>query len=130
LSDSQVEDLHRLFQNEWWTKDRTLEDVRRMLDGSAVTVGFVDPKTDRLLAFMRAITDGVYKVLLLDLVVDPAARKTGLGKKTFEAVLEHPALRDAKHFELYCRPELMTLYRRWGFEELPADIRAMRRVSG
>ena len=34
LSESQIEDLHKLYQGEWWTKDRTLDDVRKMLDGT------------------------------------------------------------------------------------------------
>jgi hypothetical protein len=34
LSDDQIEDLHRLYQSEWWTKGRQLPDIRRMLQHS------------------------------------------------------------------------------------------------
>jgi RimJ/RimL family protein N-acetyltransferase len=69
LSEQQIEDLHRLFQ-----KGRTLDDIRKMLDGSVV-VAFADPESDRLIAFARAITDGVYKAVILDVIADDSHRK-------------------------------------------------------
>jgi RimJ/RimL family protein N-acetyltransferase/GNAT superfamily N-acetyltransferase len=126
LSESQIEDLHRLYQNEWWTKGRTLEDVRQMLDGSPVIVALADPQTHRLKAFARVITDGVYKALVLDVIVDQSARKTGLGKALMDAITSHPALAKVQHFELYCRPELVKFYERWGFKEPPPDLRFLR----
>jgi N-acetyltransferase len=126
LSESQIEDLHRLYQNEWWTKGRTLEDVRQMLDGSPVIVALADPHTHRLKAFARVITDGVYKALVLDVIVDESARRTGLGKALMDAITSHPAIAKVQHFELYCRPELIPFYQRWGFQEPSADLRFMR----
>jgi N-acetyltransferase len=129
LSESQIEDLHRLFQEEWWTKGRTLEDVRRMLDNTPVIAGFADPKTGALIAFARAITDGVYKALILDVIVAESARKTGLGKELMDAIASHPALEGVQHFELYCRPELIPFYDRWGFKEVDRDLKFLRRSS-
>jgi RimJ/RimL family protein N-acetyltransferase/GNAT superfamily N-acetyltransferase len=126
LSESQIEDLHRLYQNEWWTKDRTLEDVRKMLDGTPVIVAFADPQTGSLIAFARVVTDGVYKATVLDVIVDERSRKTGLGKMLMDAVTSHPALSQVQSFDLYCRPELIPFYERWGFKENPAEIRYMR----
>jgi RimJ/RimL family protein N-acetyltransferase/GNAT superfamily N-acetyltransferase len=127
LSESQIEDLHRLYQNEWWTKGRTLDDVRRMLDGTSVTIGFAEPHSGRLIAFARAVTDGTYKALVLDVIVDASARKTGLGKALMDAITSHPALASVQHFELYCRAELAPFYRRWGFEETSGDLRFLRK---
>jgi GNAT superfamily N-acetyltransferase len=127
LSDSQIEDLHRLYQSEWWTKGRTLDEVRRMLDGTPLIVGFADARSGRLIAFARAVTDGIYKALVLDVIVDSSARKTGLGKALMDAITSHPALASVQHFELYCRPELMPFYQRWGFQEKSGDLRFLRR---
>ena len=96
-----------------------------MLDGSPLIVAFADPQTQRLIAFARVITDGVYKALVLDVIVDESARKTGLGKALIDAVTSHPALAQVQHFELYCRPELIPFYQRWGFKE-PAGLRFLR----
>lgn len=127
LSESQVEDLYRLYQNEWWSHGRTLEEVRRMLDATRVLVGFADPATGRLIAFARAITDDVYKALVLDVIVDSSARQKGLGRALMNALVEHPALAAVKHVELYCRPELIPFYERWGFKAIDERLRFMRR---
>jgi RimJ/RimL family protein N-acetyltransferase/GNAT superfamily N-acetyltransferase len=129
LTEAQVEDLHCLYQNEWWTRERTIEDVRRMLDATKILVGFADPKTDRLIAFARVLTDEVYKALVLDVIVAPAAREKGMGRALMDAVIAHPALAAVRHFELYCRPELVPFYRRWKFEPAGDNLRFMRRVS-
>jgi len=36
LDDRQIEKLHRLFQNERWTKERTVADIQEMLNHSVV----------------------------------------------------------------------------------------------
>jgi len=99
---------------ECWTRRRVL-------------VAFADPATDRLIAFARVITDETYKALVLDVIVDPAARHRGLGKKLMDAIVGHPALVRVEHFELYCRPELIPFYERWGFKEPGAALRFLRR---
>jgi RimJ/RimL family protein N-acetyltransferase len=127
LNESQIADLHRLYQNEWWTKGRTLDDVRRMLNATRVLVAFADPQNGKLIAFARAITDDAYKALVLDVIVDPEFRNGGLGKAVVDAMIAHPLLADVQHFELYCRPELVPFYERWGFKEPGTDLRFMRR---
>jgi RimJ/RimL family protein N-acetyltransferase/GNAT superfamily N-acetyltransferase len=127
LTDSQIGDLHRLYQNEWWTKDRTIEDVREMLDGTQVTIGFADPTSDRLIAFARVITDYTYKALILDVIVEPAARQAGLGRALMEAIIGHPALAEVRHFELYCRPDMVPYYEQWGFKNVGSALCFMRR---
>lgn len=127
LSESQIQDLHRLYQHEWWTRERTLDDVRRMLDGTAIVLGYAEANTGRLIAFARAITDSTYKALILDVIVDSAVRKTGLGRALMESVVSHPALSAVQHFELYCRPDLMPFYEQWGFKDVGGGLRFMRR---
>lgn len=129
LSESQIEDLHRLYQNEWWTAGRSMDDVRRMLDATRILVGFADPKTGRLIAFARVITDFAFKAVVLDVIVDSSVRKSGLGRRLMDAVVAHPELAQVQHFELYCRPELIPFYQRWGFQEVERDLRFMRRAS-
>jgi RimJ/RimL family protein N-acetyltransferase/GNAT superfamily N-acetyltransferase len=116
LSESHIEDLHRLYQNEWWTDGRTLDQVRHMLDATRVLAAFVDPETDRLIAFARVITDETFKALVLDVIVDSAARQRGLGKMLMDAVTGHQALARVQHFELYCRPELIPFLRALGIQ--------------
>jgi GNAT superfamily N-acetyltransferase len=126
LTDAQLTDLLELYRGEWWTRARTLGDVRRMLAASQIIVGFADAVTAQLLAFARVLTDGVYKALVLDVIVAPSRRGTGLGKHLLDTVLNHPQLRGVQHFELYCRPDMASFYERWGFTEKLGDLRFMR----
>ncbi|MBI4259073.1 MAG: GNAT family N-acetyltransferase [Actinobacteria bacterium] len=98
-----------------------------MLEGSDVVVGFADPDDGRLVGFARVVTDFVYKALVLDVIVDAPARGTGLGGVIMDAVISHPRLAGVRHFELYCRPELVPFYERWGFTDDLGELRFMRR---
>lgn len=42
LSTFQLQELHALYQNEWWTKGRTLEETQRVVAGSQICIGLVD----------------------------------------------------------------------------------------
>jgi GNAT superfamily N-acetyltransferase len=127
LSEEQVRDLHGLYQAEWWTHRRNVDDVARMLEGSNVALGFEDEESGRLVGFARVITDFVYKALVLDVIVAASHRGTGMGRALMDAVIEHPELKDVLHFELYCRPELIPFYERWGFTADLGEMRFMRR---
>jgi GNAT superfamily N-acetyltransferase len=124
------EQLHALYLQEWWTHRRNVDDVRRMLEGSDVVLGFVDDETGRLAGFARVITDFVYKALVLDVIVQADYRNVGLGARLMDEVVGHPKLKDVLHFELYCRPELITFYERWGFTGELGELRFMRRGQG
>ncbi len=74
LTNEQIQDLHTMFQSEWWTKGRELADVRRMLDHSDVIVVLCDSRSKRLCAFARVRTDYVYKAWVLDVMVEFSVR--------------------------------------------------------
>lgn len=128
LTDEQVEQLHELYRGEWWTSVREMDDVRAIVEGTQVVLGLVEPGTERLVAFARVVTDFASKALVLDVIVHPDHRGTGLGAAMMDAVVEHSRLRGVKHFELYCRPELVPFYERWGFTDDLGELRFMRRT--
>jgi GNAT superfamily N-acetyltransferase len=118
LTEAQAHELVALYQKEWWTKGRELEDVRRMLE-----------QTDIVVAFARGLTDGVYKALIFDVIVADPHRSHGLGRALMDALLEHPRLKRVRHLELYCLPELIPFYRRWGFTDELGELRFLRRTQ-
>ena len=130
LTESQMAELCAMYQSEWWTKGRELADVRRMLDHCDVIVAFCDPKTKRLVAFARVLTDYVYKALIFDVIVAASHRNRGLGRGLMDAIVQHPKLKSVRQFELYCLPELVPFYRQWGFTEDLGRLRFMRRAAG
>jgi len=123
----QAEALTRLYQNEWWARDRRVEDVRRMLSATDLSFGLVEE--GRLVGFSRVLTDGVYKALVLDVIVERRLRGTGAGRRLMDAILGHERLASVRHFELYCLPELTAFYERWGFTTELGELRLMRRSS-
>lgn len=127
LTDEQIVQLHQLYQNEWWSRGRSLDDVRKMLAFSDVVVGVCDSETNRLVAFARVLSDRVYKALVLDVIVASDYRSRGLGRSLMEQILEHPELADVRHVELYCLPEMAPFYRKWGFSADLGQLLFMRR---
>ena len=128
LSEEQIGQLMTLYRNEWWTKDRKLEDVHRMLAFTDFIFAFCEKESKQLVAFTRVLTDRVYKALLFDVIVAPEHREHKLGRALLNAVLNHPELKSVRHFELYCLPELEPFYEKWGFSKEVGGVYFMRKV--
>ncbi len=126
LTESQTIQLHALYQGEWWTAGRSLEDVRLMLAGSAHIYGICAAETQRLAGFARVLSDGVFKALIFDVIVDPAFRGQRIGQKLMKNVVSDPRLARVRHFELYCLPELERYYENLGFTADVGGVRLMR----
>ncbi|MGH9777684.1 MAG: GNAT family N-acetyltransferase [Candidatus Acidiferrales bacterium] len=132
LNEKQVEELTALYQKEWWTKERRIEDVRRMLAGTDILIALEDTETGELVAFARVLTDGVYRAHLFDVIVKESHRGQGLGRAIVDAVVANPALSSVEKIIPSCKPELVPFYERWGFStDLGGDQRFLvRSVKG
>jgi hypothetical protein len=76
FSHDSVSLIKQLFSLAWWTKDRDLESINKMLQGS-VCVCARDSE-GQLVGFARAITDGVFKAIIVDVIVAPEHRNRGV----------------------------------------------------
>ena len=105
--------LQRLFRKHaFWAQQRSIADLRRMLQGSDVVVSLWRGK--RLVGFGRASSDGIHRAVLWDIVVAGDLQGRGLGRQVVEALLDSPRLRQVE------RVYLMTtnsagFYRQLGF---------------
>jgi len=126
LDDRLQRDLFGLFAQEWWSSDRSPSDIKKMLMHSDLVYGYSDPDTGQLAAFARVLTDGIYKAVILDFIVAKTYRRTGLGRTLMKVIMEDPDLASVRDFELYCKPELLPFYRRFGFIESDDDIKLLR----
>jgi len=129
LTESQIRDLHALYQGEWWSSGRTLDEIRVMLDHCRPIMGFLDALGGPLVGFARVLTDRVYKAFIFDVIVHRDHRGRGLGEAILDGILTHPDLRKVQMIELYCRPELAPWYTRWGFTTDCAGCVLMRRMG-
>lgn len=127
LTTEQAQALHQLFQREWWTEGRELKAIHAMLANSDLCVGAMERNSDRLVAFARVLSDGVFKALIFDVIVVEAHRGRGLGKRLMDYVLAHPKLAEVKHIELYCLPEMVPFYEQWNFTSELGSLKFLRR---
>ena len=126
LNDSQTIQLHALYQLEWWTAGRSLQDVRKMLAGRSLVYGICETETERLAGFARVLSDGIFKALIFDVIVHPHCRGRKIGEKLMNNLLSDPRLARVRHFELYCLPQLEPFYEKFGFSATVGDVRLMR----
>ncbi|HEX2750686.1 MAG TPA: GNAT family N-acetyltransferase [Verrucomicrobiales bacterium] len=130
LTENQAQQLHALYQNEWWACERTLEEVHRLLAGNSLLFALCEGDTGTLLAFARVLTDGVFKALLFDVIVHPAHRGAGLGRTLMSHILSHPVVSGVRHVELYCRPDRTSYYGEFGFtDDAQKEMVLMRRTG-
>jgi predicted GNAT family N-acyltransferase len=109
--------VQRLLAQTDWAAHRSPADLQTMLAGS-VCVGAW--QADRLVGFARVITDGVYRALLEDVVVDESLRGQGIGRVLVERLLER--LAHVQQILLVCGDHLIPFYDQFGFERMPLPV--------
>lgn len=77
---------------------------------------------DQMIGFARVITDGATYSLLVDVVIEPAARGRGLGKFLLQTIMEHPNVRPT--VSLLRTNTAGGLYEKFGYQ----PVSAMRRL--
>lgn len=105
-------ELLRLFKQTNWAQHRTLIDVERLLQKMDIFVAVRDQK--RLIGFGRAITDGVFRAILDDIVVDDLYRGQGVGAFIVEGLLDQ--LRGIEEILLHTERHLEDFYAKYGFK--------------
>ena len=127
LSKAQIDTLHSLYRKEWWTSDRSPEEIEIMLRHSSILIG-VEDDAGKLIGFARILTDRIFKAEIYDVIVDQAYRDKGIGRLLIESILHHPDLVDVKQFNLQCRAEMIPYYEKWGFTDRLGDLCYMRHI--
>jgi len=116
-------------KQEWWTNTRTLVETTEVVSNSQVIIGLVNDD-NTLVAFVRVLTDYVFKAIIFDLIVCEKERGKGLGKELLSLVLDHKELKNVKHFELYGLDEMVEFYEKFGFSLGVGEVRLMRYNKG
>lgn len=80
---------------------------------------------DRLIAFGRMISDGVYQALICDVMVDPTYQKQGLGKEIIEALLQKCKDSGIQSVQLFSAKGKQHFYEKLGFVEREHDAPGM-----
>ena len=128
LNENHINQLHDLYQHEWWTKSRTLDDTKICVKHSQICIGLIDDQHN-LIGFCRIITDYIFKAFIFDVIVQPDMRGAGLGDTLISLVKNHEHLRDVKHIELYCLPDMVDFYTKHGFTSDTGNMQLMRYIN-
>jgi len=121
LTKSQKDELYKLYKKQWWTKDRTKEEIKKMLKYSDIIIAIVNKK-GRLIGFVRVLSDFVFKAEIYDVIVAKKYRGLGLGERLVQEVLAHKKLKKVKQFNLQCLEDMVPFYERFGFKEVKGLI--------
>lgn len=115
--------LQVLFRQTGWATGRSTDDIRTMLEGTPLALGAWDG--DRLVGFARAITDGTYRALIDDVVVDESRRGKGIGAQLMKRLLER--LTGIEEVVLLCEQNAVSFYGRYGFKRPNCEVMSLRR---
>jgi len=125
FSEQQITQVHHLYKQVWWAKERSLEDTVDCVQGSQICIGVLDDDNN-LIGFARVISDFIYKAIIFDVIVSDTCRGNGLGKKIMMLIKNHERLKRVKHLELYCLPEMESFYADFDFSTDVGGIKLMR----
>ena len=71
---------------------------------------------DHLVGFARAISDGIYRALIDDVVVEESKRGMGIGSELMRRLVERLTEIGIQQVLLRCREDTVPFYERHGFE--------------
>ncbi len=106
-------ELESLFSQTTWASKRKSQDIRKMLNNLNVFVTI--RRNSELIGFGRAISDGIYRALVDDVIIDNDYRKKGLGKVIVENILKQ--LNGIDEIFLNTKPDLEEFYKKFGFSK-------------
>jgi GNAT superfamily N-acetyltransferase len=119
------EQLQPLFRQTGWARNRNIEGIKKMLQATPIMIGAWDG--DHLIGYARAITDGIYRALIDDVVVDESKRGQGVGSELMRRLIEH--LDSIEEIFLRCGENVVLFYERHNFERSGAVVMDLKRAS-
>ena len=108
------EQLQVLFRQTGWAEDRSIEGIQTMLEGTAVVLGAWED--DHLIGFARTITDGIYRGLIDDVVVEESRRGQGIGSELMQRLIERLTEMGIEAIFLRCGTDVVPFYQRHDFK--------------
>ena len=104
-----------LDKNTSWAKNRELKDLKYCLAHSDVIVSLWS--NNKILGFGRALTDGIYRSVLWDIVIDQNHQGKGYGKLIVNSLLESQCIKQSEKIYLMTSNQ-SDFYHQIGFKEV------------
>ena len=111
--------------NAFWAKDRTIKDLKKSLANSDVVISLWVGK--EIVGFGRALTDGIYRGVLWDIVIDQNHQGKGFGKLIVNNLLSSKKVRNTKKLYLMTTNKKL-FYSQLNFKEVTSQNLLIREI--
>ena len=118
--------LQRLLdRNAFWAKNRTIKDLKKCLANSDVIVSLW--VGNEIVGFGRALTDGIYRGVLWDIVIDQGYQGKGFGTLIVKNLLSSKKIKKTKKLYLMTTNKEL-FYSQFDFKEVKSQNLLIREI--
>ena len=117
--------LNLLNNNAFWAKGRTINDLKKCLANSDVVISIWVDKN--IVGFGRALSDGVYRGVLWDVVIDQNHQGRGFGKLIVNNLLSSKEIQNTKKIYLMTTNKKL-FYSQMDFKEVTSQNLLIREI--
>ena len=118
--------LQRLLdRNAFWAKNRTINDLKNCLANSDVIISLWVGK--EIVGFGRALTDGIYRGVLWDIVIDKNHQNKGFGTLILKNLLSSKKIKNTKKVYLMTTNKKL-FYSQFDFTEVTTQNLLIREL--
>ncbi|KAB7667090.1 GNAT family N-acetyltransferase [Bacillus sp. B1-b2] len=110
-------DVMRIYKSIGWWEERREEEISLILQ-HGVYVGAWE--NDELVGFARAVTDGVFRAYIEDVIIHRSFQKEGFGKNLVAKLLEE--LSNIDIISLFCEEEYIPFYEHNDFKKMKSQF--------
>ena len=114
-----------LDNNAFWAKNRTINDLKKCLAHSDVVISLWVGK--EIVGFGRALTDGIYRGVLWDVVIDQNHQGKGFGKLIVNNLLSSKEIKNTKKIYLMTTNKKF-FYSQMDFKEVTSQNLLIREI--
>ena len=114
-----------LNRNAFWAKDRKLNDLKKCLSNSDVIISIW--VGSQIVGFGRALSDGIYRGVLWDIVIDKNHQGKGYGKLIVNNLLNSPLIKNTKKVYLMTTDKKL-FYSQIDFKEVISQNLLVREI--
>ena len=114
-----------LDRNAFWAKSRTIYDLKKCLANSDVIVSIW--VGDEMVGFGRALTDGIYRGVLWDIVIDQNHQGKGFGSLILKNLLSSKKIKNTKKLYLMTTNKKL-FYSQFNFKEVNSQKLLIREI--
>ena len=114
-----------LDRNAFWAKNRTINDLKKCLANSDVVVSLW--VGNEIVGFGRALTDGIYRGVLWDIVIDKDHQSKGFGTLILKNLLSSKKIKNTKKLYLMTTNK-KRFYSQFNFQEVTSQDLLIRQI--